>query len=189
MKKKTAIIIGIVLLLTAGLVYVWYSSDFLNLAGQQNINEEFIATVNGEGIKKSDFEIYKKNMAKTSASYTDGELLEKLIRQKVFKQELVRLGYEVSDEEVEAFNNQNFTLIEQDPKSYQIIKDHVDESGMTMEEYKEKSKEFARLILLGMQYREDLMEEFDVAGGKSFEDYYQQTIDEMVEKAKVEYLN
>lgn len=150
---------------------------------------ELVAKVNGEGISKAQFETYKAGLALTSSEYTDEEILQKLIRQRVLRQECERLNLSVTDEAVDAFTEQQFAAMD-DPMAYQIMQDFVDGLGITMEEYKERCKENYRFALLGDQYRAVLQQEYDGmdAAKPTFEQYYQQKLDDLTAAAEVELL-
>lgn len=109
-------------------------------------------------------------------------------------QEIARCSVTVTEEEVKAFNDERFALMEEDPTSYQIVKDYVDGLGITMEEYKEMSLEISRDSLLTAKYREQLMKEYAERDVQTlseeeqkftFEDYYNATLDALEESAQI----
>lgn len=161
-----------------------------------NMQNEAVAEVNGQKISKSKFENYKAGLDQASGSFTDEEIIEKLIRQEVMLQEIQKRGYTVTDAEVTEFNNERFDLLESDPEAYQIVKDYIDGVGITMDEYKEQSKEISKTALLANKFRDDLITEYKELNpevltqsaqkqNQVFEDYLKQYIDDLCDAANI----
>lgn len=204
MKKKIlglSLVVSVVLILT-GIVYANKNLDFFKLGEDvKKINEtttlDIVAKVNGVEIPKSKFDTYKAGLMKANGTFTDEEILDKIIEQEVIIQEIERLGYSVTEEEVNKFNDERFALMDDDPQAYQIIKDYVDGLGITMDEYKEKSKEISRLALLANKYKEEKLKEYENENSQvvtysnaeeveKFEDYFNENIEQLKEKANIE---
>lgn len=150
-------------------------------------DSDAVALVDGVPITKERFENYKAGLQNAQGEFTDEQALEKMIRREVLYQEIERLGITVTDEEVRAFNEERFALIDDDPVTYQIFKDYADGLGITLEEYKEMSLEVSRDSLLTTRYREHLTEQHkQLKSELPFESYYEQTLDTLVENATIE---
>lgn len=207
MKKKIFSITLSLCLISALVVCGVYASK--NMAffewGKQNteINEisdsTIVAKVNGIGISKSKFDSYKIGLSNASVDFSDEQILDKLIEQEVIMQEINRMGYTVTDSEVNAFNNERFAILDEDPAAYQIVKDYIDGLGITMDDYKEMSKEISRTALLANKYKADLMKEFEKSNSKfsmysmskrveKFEEYFDKKINELSKNAKIEIM-
>ncbi len=201
MKKKIIVILGVLVVVAAlavGGVYAEKQLKYVDLGNQisenQSIPEDEIAAwVNGTAISKQRFENYKASLAYTQAEYTDEQVLDKMIRQEVLQQEIVRRGITVTEEEVKAFNEERFALLDEDETAKQIMEDFVKGLGVTMEEYKEQSLEISRESLLTMKYREQLAAEFERQAepaseqeqSEVFEEYYDRKLDALVEAAEI----
>ena len=205
MKRKVfGIVVSLCMIsiLVAGGVYAGKNMTFFRWGKQTaGINETasatIVANVNGVGIPKTKFDSYKAGLANASGTFTDKEILDKLIEQEVIMQEIQRLGYSVTEAEVTKFNDERFELLDDDPVAYQIVKDYVDGLGITMEEYKEMSKEVSKTALLANKYKADMMSEFENSNSQiktyslrqkeeKFEEYFEKKIEELSKKAKIE---
>lgn len=171
---------------------------------QEKIKEETalstkaIAKVNGIEIPKEKFDSYKTGLTYASKAYSDDEIIDKIVNQEVIMQEIKRLGYTVTDEEVTKFNDERFALLEEDPKSYQVVKDYVDGLGISLEEYKEMSKEISKVALLSNKYKADILREFETNSqvrslsqemkAKRFDEYFDKKIKTLTEDADIEIL-
>ncbi len=205
MKRKRFVLmcICVAILFIIGGVYASRDTRFLNYGKQvdkisQNKTDEFVAKVNGVGISKSEFDTYKAGLSNANGTFTDEEIIDKLVQQEVIMQEIHRLGYTVTDEEVNEFNEKRFALLDGDPTAYQIVKDYVDGLGITMEEYKEMSKKVSEEALLANKYKEDLKKEFDKKSSAStysakdsnekFENYFTDKVKSLKQKADIDIL-
>ncbi len=198
MKKKillAGILCVIFLSALAAGVYAYRNMSFSEWGERVKQNRsipdsEIVATVDQNEITRERFENYKAGLALTQTDYTDSEALDRMIRGEVLYQEIERLGITVTDAEVQAFNEERFAMMEADPTAYQITKDYVDGLGITMEEYKQMSLEISKNSLLTTAYRERLLSEYTVRPGdaKSFEEYYDQRLEQLVKEAKIEML-
>lgn len=204
-KKILGIVVSIcVISVLVGGVYASKNMNFFQWGeNSASINEiastDVVAKVNSVGISKTKFDLYKAGLSNASGTFSDKEILNKLIEQEVIMQEIVRLGYTVTEAEVTKFNNERFALLDEDPNAYQIIKDYVDGLGITMEEYKEMSKEVSRTALLANKYKADVMREFvnNTAGAATFsaqqkaerfEEYFNNKIETLSEAATIEII-
>lgn len=206
MNKKILGIVVLICVVSAFVVGV-YASKNVNFFqwGEEiaRINEktstDVVAKVNGVDIPRSKFDSYKAGLANANGSFSDEEILNKLIEQEVIMQEIVRLGYTVTESEVTKFNDERFALLEEDSNAYQIVKDYVDGLGITMEEYKEMSKEVSRTALLANKYKADVMSEYvnNTAGATTFsaqqraerfEEYFNNKIETLSNAATIEII-
>lgn len=201
--KKFGIVLSVCLIvaLAIGGVYASKNMNFFEWGKQaatikNTSQKDSIATVNGVKIPKSKFDNYKAGLANTNGQFTDEDIIDKLVEQEVIMQEIKKLGYTVTDEEVIAFNNERFDLLEKDPQAYQITKDYVDGLGITMEEYKEMSKEVSKTALLANKYKADIQKEFidnntqvkalsAEKKNQKFEEYFENKISDLCDKANI----
>ncbi len=202
-KKKIRMIvsIGVISAVVVGALYACKNMNFFRRAEEiDNINAavptDVVAKVNGVDILKSKFDSYKVGLANASGNFSDEEILNKLIKQEIIMQEIDRLGYTVTEEEVTKFNDERFAFLNQDPNAFRIIKDYVDSMGITMEEYKEMSREISRIALLSNKYREDIINEYeknnttDSAQQKAekAEMYFREKIEKLINAATIEII-
>lgn len=206
MKKRIMMLISIICVLAIGIAGSVYAIQKLNMfqwgQNQKEIVssqavEKSVAVVNGQPISEASFENYKAGLANANGTFSDKDVLNKLIRQELIKQEIQRLGYKVTDEDVAAFNDERFALLNEDPAAYKIVKDYVDGLGITMDEYKEQSKEISKTALLANKFKADLQTKYQQDNPESsvhakaeqeqnFEVYLEQYIDGLYENAKIE---
>lgn len=168
MSKKKLRMIGLICVISVVVVAVVYSSKNINFFrwGEENainaaVPTDVVARVNGVDILRSKFISYKVGLTNASGNFSDEEILNKLIKQEIIMQEIERLGYTVTEEEVTKFNDERFALLKEYPEAYQMVKDYADGMGITMEEYKEMSREISRIALLSNKYKEDIMNEYE----------------------------
>lgn len=207
MKKKIVIItlsMLLVFVLVIGGAYASKNISFFQWGEQMaKIREDrtttatTVAKVNGTEISKEKFDSYKAGLANASGEFTDEQILDKLIQQEVIMQEITRLGYTVTSDEVNDFNEERFSLLNDDPAAYQVVKDYVDGLGITMDEYKEMSKDISKTALLTNKYKADMMKEFEKQNSdiktysrnekiERFEEYFNDKIEELNKNADVE---
>lgn len=194
-KVKMIVLICVISVMVAAVVYASKNMDFFHW-GEENADIKAavlggaVARVNGVDIPESKFHSYKLGLANASGKFSDEEILQKLIRQEVIMQEIDRLGYTVTEEEVTKFNDERFAFLKEDPNAYQMIKNYVDGLGITMEEYKERSREISKIALLTNKYREDIMKEYEKNNTAESADSAQQKAQkvEMYFKEKIEML-
>lgn len=206
MKRKITLIISIVCILAIGISAAVYATrdmsmfqwgqDSAEIEAEDNMQKNVVAEVNGQKITSSQFDKYKAGLSNANGTFTDAEIMDKLVRQEVLKQEIQRLGYTATEAEVTAFNDERFALLDDDPNARQIIQDYVDGLGITMAEYKEQSKEISRTALLANKFRADLMAEYEKNNPQiltysvptkqqGFEEYLEQYIDDLYKTADI----
>lgn len=206
MKRKITLIISIVCILAIGISATVYATrdmsmfqwgqDSAEIEAADNMQKNVVAEVNGQKITSSQFDKYKAGLSNANGTFTDAEIMDKLVRQEVLKQEIQRLGYTATEAEVTAFNDERFALLDDDPNARQIIQDYVDGLGITMAEYKEQSKEISRIALLANKFRADLMAEYEKNNPQiltysvptqqqGFEEYLEQYIDDLYKTADI----
>lgn len=204
MKKKIWISIIVVLILLAVTAGIVFANSNVNLkewgkllsgnSQKEEITTESIANVNDKPISKDKFENYKISLSYASGDFSDEEILDKLITQEVIMQEIERRGITVTEQEINTFNDERFALMEQDPSLYEITKDFVDGKGITMEEYKEESKEISRQALLANKLRDEMVVEYQdkssddksAPSQQDFQEYFNNYISDLKEEATIE---
>lgn len=155
-----------------------------------------VMKINGESISSTSFQTYKSLMKQSNSSITDEEIQEKYIRQRIIFQEAEKQGYSASEQEINDYVEAQFSVLNDYPEAYQIIEDYVDGLGITMEEYKERSKEVAEQAIISTKLKKAMESEYLSRNTYSArentaaeaEKYYEDYIDEQVSKADVEIL-
>ncbi len=120
--------------------------------------------------------------------------MDALIRQVAAVQGIEKLGYSVSDAEVNAFNDERFAAIEDNPEMYKVLKAYVDGRGISLEEYKAMSKEISYKSMLLSKYRKDAKKEFldnssSTTTPTDFKSYFDEKLNRFYEDAEVEIID
>jgi hypothetical protein len=208
MKKRIFITVTLVCTICLIVITCGYASknmDFFKW-GQQvssiknSPSNEVAVIVNNVSISKDKFNSYKAGLVTANDKITDKEVMDKLIKQEVIRQEVERLGYTVTEKEVDAFNDERFSLLEEYPEAYKITKEYVDGLGITMEQYKEMSKKISKDVLLSNKYKADMQKKFenenkenrslnDYEKTVNFENYFNNVINELCKNAEIEIID
>ena len=155
-----------------------WGQQMADLTGTADMSSRSLAAVNGESIDFEQFKAYKIGLSYAAGNFSDEEILNKLIERKLMLQDAEAHGITVSEEEVRAFNEESFALMEQDEAGKEAILDYIQGRGITLEEYKEMCLQNSEIALIGMKYRSFLENEYDktaqtnALAAQSFEDYY-----------------
>lgn len=201
MQKKSRFIIGFLVLVVFVLVAATFAKGDINFfewgKSQTEIDKaenSIIATVNGVPIYQSSLDTYKVGLKFTGQRLTDQEVLDALIRQVAAVQGIEKLGYSVSDAAVNAFNDERFAAIEDNPEMYKVLKDYLDGRGISLEEYKAMSKETSYKSLLFIQYNKELKREFLdnsslATTPTDFKRYFDEKLNRFYEAAEVEIID
>ncbi len=201
MQKKSRFIIGFLVLVVFVLVAATFAKGDINFfewgKSQTEIDKaenSIIATVNGVPIYQSSLDTYKVGLKFTGQRLTDQEVLDALIRQVAAVQGIEKLGYSVSDAAVNAFNDERFAAIEDNPEMYKVLKDYLDGRGISLEEYKAMSKETSYKSLLFIQYNKELKREFLdnsslATTPTDFKHYFDEKLNRFYEAAEVEIID
>lgn len=99
-------------------------------------NNEIVATVNGYEVTKKTFESYKC-IINQNHNYSDKELLDKIIKEKVVYVEAKNEGYTVSDAEINTEIELVKKLLKEDENKdqYNYIKEYIEGLGITEDQY------------------------------------------------------
>ncbi len=150
------------------------------------LNGYTLAIVNGVPIKKERFDSYKEGLSEAAGTFTDKEILDRFIDRELMLQDAAQYGISVTDEEVNAWNEQNFSLMEEDPAGKEVILAYLAQKGYTLDEYKKMSLEISRISLIGQKYRDYLRQIYnETPENKLFDDYYAAHMKKLREDADI----
>lgn len=123
--------------------------------------DSVLCYVNGIEISQKKFDIFRETRKSYNGDKDDDTLLKEYIQFILIVNEAEKEGFTVSESEVEDYTNDLFeSLEEDDDENMKILKEYIDGMGITMDEYKEKVKEFNYKVLLTMKLHEKLKVEF-----------------------------
>jgi len=173
-----------------------------NAAKEVNEGEKtVIAIVNGKEIYQEtiDFlafgeELSQKNTTSliTSSDNKDAskekdEILQKQIRNAVVLSEAERLGLTASYSDAEKYTKENYELVKQiGGDTYKIIKDYMQEMGLTEEEYLKKSTETNRKMLTRANLYDNFVKE-KTGTNEELLTAYEEYVNKLIENAEIEY--
>ena len=173
---KKSVVIAVCAVLTA----------FVSSCAQRTENTgNIVFTVNGEPVLQEKWDTYSSLRKESNPYITDDEIMDSYVRQMVTVQEAQKRGITASDAEIDALIESSFAVLEQDAAALAAVQDYVDKYGMTMDEYKEQSRETYEQAVLGDKLHAELDAEA-VSSGTLPENYYEDYIDNLVETAVVE---
>lgn len=170
MNKKYISIFLIIMVVFSGLVYAGNNNDFDAKKLGEYIRQAFeekpqkmndvLCYVNGVEILKKDFEIFKESTLSYNPDTNEEELFKRYIKFVLVLNEAEKEGFTVSEQEAEEYTNVVFDSLENDEEIMRILKEYIDGMGITMDEYKEMTKEFNYKTLLTMKLQDKLRTEF-----------------------------
>lgn len=178
-------IIVILIFLFANLLIIFMITKIL-----KDHPDGVIATVNGQALTTTRFESYKASLPAYDASISDEAILERMIRQELVRQEAERLKLPVSEEEVEPILQENLAALQNDPVRLKALQEALSQKNITMDEYKEQTRQMVRDMLLidaytqylETDYRENHPREVVFPEGKAL---YQQALQELLSQASI----
>lgn len=156
MKKIVIAVVLVGVLTVSSAVSIGYMKEkisFFNL-GQEiqktdDIDDSAVAfTINGQEYKLKNYNIYKAGMQCGDSQFSDQEIFDRYVKQKLLLQEANRLGISVEEEEISAFTKQRMDLINNDPTLKKQLEDYLDGAGISMDEYIKLSNEASEQQLL-----------------------------------------
>lgn len=209
MKKSVVIVlVSILLIVTSGIVVAdkFFSDEMQDVFDSANElynsnNKNVIITVDGTPIYKEniDFlvktkELSIKNSAQNNIENSEkvtvnvNEIIDEQIRSIVTLNEAKKQGLEVTYKEAAEYEEEMFAFIEEDKDSYEskFIYDFIEETNMTLEEYREKSVDVYRNMLT----RAALYDKFAEGKEGNYDELvaqYEKYIGKLVEKADIVY--
>lgn len=155
--KKIAIAVVLVGVLaissTAAIGYMKEKISFFNL-GQEIKKADDTADsavafiINGQEYKLKNYNIYKAGMQYGDSNFSDQEIFDRYVKQKLLLQEANRLGISVGKEEISAFTKQRMDLINNDSTLKKQLEDYLDGAGISMDDYIKLSDEASEQQLL-----------------------------------------
>lgn len=208
MKNKIKILLLFVVVIALASVVVIVSNFFggeKSSSGESTKNTDsddktVVAIVEGKEIFKEtiDFLAEGEKISNQNSPSTSGEvlsevdtnaILQKQIRNMVVLAEAERLGLSASFEEAEAYTKQNFELVKEiGGQTYETILDYMEAMEMSEEEYLEKAAEANRNMLTRGKLYEKFVE--GKTGTRAeLEAEYEKYVEELIEKADIEYVN
>lgn len=169
MKKRYMVISLIIVIVISGLSYA--KDDNLNarelgknmkkiFIEQSQEENEVLGYVNDIEISAKKFEIFKEASLFINKDITEKELLKKYTQHLLIVNKAEEEGFTVSKQEIEEYTNELFDALENDDENMKIIREYIDGMGITMDEYKEMSKQDSYKTLLTMKLHDKLQSEF-----------------------------
>ncbi|WP_087065123.1 SurA N-terminal domain-containing protein [Intestinibacillus massiliensis] len=155
-----------------------------------------VALVDGDPISRTSYQIYRDGLSNALGSFTDREVLDKLIRQRLLVQAAIDAGYTVTDEELDGYISDSFALLEQDETVKAQFEAYLSGRGMTMDEYKASMRDSAREMLLYDKLAAGLQAEYaqqpataSDGAPEGFDRYLERYTDALYEAAEIEVLD
>lgn len=158
--------------------------------------DEIVATINGQEVTKQEFETFKL-LRNQNNSYTDRELLDKMIEKQVLYTEAVNQGFEATDDEVNAAIKDVKQALQEDQnqEQYEFLKNYLDELGITEEQYWSdfvvtEYKEVFSINNLEDSLKANFIKENHISDAakmnSAFDEYYDQYKKDLISKADVQ---
>ena len=171
--KKKFLIMGtsacILAIIIGGSIYAALNWDFSERAQASNkvvgeqttlASEDYIATINGEGIEQSRFDSYKAGLQNTGNEFSDQEILDLLIKRTVVMQEAENQGFSVTDSEIDTFVDETLKIINNDPQVLGIIEQYNQNAGITLDNYKERIRVICKKAIIVNKFKENMLNQF-----------------------------
>lgn len=156
--------------------------------------DEAVAAVNGEAITAKEFETFKL-LRNQGNSYTDRELLNKMIERRLLYAEAAKQGFESTDGEVDAAIRDVKQALqeEQNREQYEFLQGYLKELNITEEAYWSEHvpaeyKEVLAINKLSDSLRDAYNRKNPAAGPTKdgFDAYYDQYKKDLVQKADIQ---
>ena len=162
-RKPFYILISVIVIaiLAGGIVYATSLSDRGKEIGKQsadiekNGSDRIVATINGEKITQKVFD-KNKYVFNLNHTYTDKEVLDKMIERRVLFAQAVSEGLEVGDEEVSAAVQTVKTTVEQDKEQAEFLNSYLEGLGISDEQYWTEivPKEYKQVLTIDKLYQQ-----------------------------------
>lgn len=158
-KKVIILLVGIIVVLLLLIMQAQSEFDFnafIKAKDKIENDEKYdnvIMEVNGEPITSKAYEEYQLMLDISKIKQTDKMIKDNLIRQALIRSEIKKHNITCTVEEVEEFNNQRFSALEQNESIKKMIDEYLKLNNMTLEEYKIQSKEVSKLALATLKLK------------------------------------
>ena len=151
----------VIAILAGSIVYATSLSDRGKEIGKQsadiekNGSDRIVATINGEKITQKVFD-KNKYVFNLNHTYTDKEVLDKMIERRVLFAQAVSEGLEVGDEEVSAAVEAVKTTVEQDKEQAEFLSSYLEGLGISDEQYWTEivPKEYKQVLTIDKLYQQ-----------------------------------
>ena len=196
--KKIAIIITIIgAVALSSAVSIGYMSErisFLNL-GQEikkesGISDSAVAfTIDGQAYQLKRYNTYKASMKYGDSPFTDQEIFDRYVKQKLLLQEAERMGISVQNDEIKALTQQKMESINGDPALKKQLDEYLKGADISLEEYIELSDEASKQQILYDKLMEKKKLELPAktsASAPNEGEEFQKSIDSLADQLKKE---
>ncbi len=190
--KLVAVIAAVGVLIAGG--------TFGVLTYRENVKEaaaakDFVATVNGVGICRSEFELAKRNAKNNGADLTEKDVLFKLIVNEAILQEAKKQGYTVTETEAEKATENQMKRVHESA-SYDRLKEMLKEAGISEKAYWKAAKTRNLNASIRNRYKDELKVEYAKENQikdpgsleTKFGDYFEEVTSEIMSVADIEVL-
>lgn len=200
--KNKIIMVTCICLFVFAIGITVYASQANNtfFVGQQikelknNDNASVIAKVGDYNITKGYFDRYKALNSVGNSMPPDSALLDKLIENEVIKEQALKEGISVSDEEVNNAIEQQKQAFANDSKSSEFLKNYIQGLGISEDQYWENMKPGIKNALIRGKYLNKNMELFkkdnpDINANEftaKFNEFYKNKINDLKNSYKIE---
>lgn len=156
--------------------------------------DQVIIKVNGESITRGEFDFLKISNTNQDEQFkkSNQEIIEQLIQQELFYTETLRLGYSISEDEVNRQIETAKQAIEENKETLQSFQAYLKRLNMSEGEYWEKARRsYEHLLLEGKYKNEYLKNEFSKKGEKfdTFQQFIEYKVKELQAAADIEYVD
>lgn len=156
--------------------------------------DQVIIKVNGESITRGAFDFLKISNANQDEQFkkSDQEIIEQLIQQELFYTEALRLGYSISEDELNRQIETAKQPIEENKETIQSFQAYLKGLNISEEEYWKKARRaYEHLLLEGKYKNKYLKNEFSKEGEKfdTFQQFIEYKVKELQAAADIEYVD
>lgn len=197
-KKLLIIILTSLLIVSCGIAYslTIHPSSFqvrnereqTQTTMENENNSDTIATINGEKVSKKEFEDYKNQLNQNGKNYSEKDVLDKIILNKVLYKAAIDKGITVTEEEIDNEVKMNQAALKQDnnKEQAQFLEAYIKKLGLTPEQYWEQIKSTYKTTLAVSKLYDILKQEYSNNPQRltiTFNDYYANYKKELVSRA------
>lgn|GEM_PF-2905751 len=158
----------------------------------------------GTDYESDDMIITRKQLDNCKAVYalegvsvSDDEVIKKIVTDRLLYKEAVKAGVTLTDDEVWHYMNETKETMKKDPEVYKFYLSYLKDTGMTEDEYWEKSFPVYKRAYTTGKYRKYLKGKFaadhpDISATdlhKAFDEYYDKYTDDLYEEYTRKYGN
>lgn len=195
-----ACIFSLVVVLFGGIVYATQGNTLAILFGRQqaeilaNPEDRVVATIDGEKITKKGFDSYKLFINSGETKLSDSQILDKILDRKVIYDKAIQDGIVATDEEINSALKTAQRVMSENHDQYEAFKDYIRGLNMTEDQYWDSVKPAYKKFVICGKYKNTLKEKYGEDNkiedktelNNKFRDYYNQYVNDLKNKAKVE---